>query len=47
MPGLKIGDEIIIALFFSSQLKQVTLEVPGPDSLACAFVTIDTLNANN
>ena len=43
--GLKIDDEITIGVFFSSQLKQVTLEAPGSDSLTCAFVTIETVNA--
>ena len=45
IPGLKIGDEIIIGVFFSSQLKQVTLDAPGSDSLRCAFITIETVNA--
>ena len=45
--GFKVGDEIVIAISFSSQLKEVTLEAPGPDSITCAFVTIETLNATN
>lgn len=47
IPGLKVGDEIIISVSFSSQLKQVTLEAQGSDSITCAFVTIETLNATN
>lgn len=45
--GIKEGDEIVVGIAFSPESKQVTLEAPGPDSLTCAFVTIETINATN
>jgi len=47
IPGLTVGDEILVGIAFSPESKQVTMEAPGPDSLTCAFVTIETLNATN
>ena len=46
--GMKVDDEIEIVVAFSSQTKEVTLaNTSGPDGITCAFVPIDTLNANN
>jgi hypothetical protein len=47
IPGIKVGDQIGMAIAFSVEGKQVTLEARGPDSITCAFVTIETLNATN
>jgi len=47
IPGIKVGDQIGMAIAFSVEGKQVTLEAPGLDSITCAFVTIETLNATN
>jgi len=47
IPGIKVNDEIVVGIAFSPESKQVTLEAPGPDSVTCAFVTIETINATN
>lgn len=46
--GFKVDDEVEIAVTFSSQTKEATLaNISGPDGITCAFISIDTLNANN
>jgi len=46
--GIKADDEMEIAVSFSGQSKEVTLaNLSSPDGIICAFVTIETINANN
>lgn len=46
--GIKADDEMEIAVSFSGQSKEVTLaNLSSPDGITCAFVTIETINANN
>jgi len=45
--GIEKDDEMEIAVTFSNQSKEVTLaNLSGPQGITCAFVTIDTINAN-
>jgi len=46
--GIKTNDENEILIAFSGQSKEVKLaNLSSSDGITCAFVTIETINANN
>ena len=46
--GIKTNDENEIVIAFSGQSKEVKLaNLSSSDGITCAFVTIETINANN
>ena len=46
--GIKVNNVLEVDVAFTVQTKEVTLaNLSAPTGITCAFVTIDTLNANN
>jgi len=46
--GIKTNDENEIVIAFSGQSKEVKFpKLSSSDGITCAFVTIETINANN